>query len=59
MALAPLVGRGLDLLGDRIAKRRIEVDSGGRAGRGGQVMGCDGELQQVFTNLVAQRRSTR
>jgi two-component system NtrC family sensor kinase len=52
--LAPLVGETLDLLGDRIGKRRIEVawtppSEGDEAVR---VMGCDGELQQVLTNLV-------
>jgi len=54
VALAPLVGETLDLLEDRISKRRIEVawtpPSEGTEAL--QVMGCDGELQQVLTNLV-------
>lgn len=50
--LAPLVGETLDLLGDRIAKRRIEVAWTPPAEGAAQVMGCDGELQQVLTNLV-------
>ncbi len=51
VALAPLVGETLDLLSDRIAKRRIEVRWTPPA-EPVQVMGCDGELQQVFTNLI-------
>ena len=49
--LAPLVGECLDLLGDRMAKRRIEVCWTPPA-EAVQVMGCDGELQQVLTNLA-------
>ncbi len=51
VALAPLVGESLELLADRIAKRRIEVLWTPPA-EPVQVMGCDGELQQVLTNLV-------
>ncbi|MFL6264407.1 MAG: ATP-binding protein [Thermoanaerobaculia bacterium] len=49
--LAPLVGESLDLLGDRMSKRRIEIlwDPPAEPLR---VMGCDGELQQVLTNLI-------
>jgi PAS domain S-box-containing protein len=49
--LAPVVGECLDLLGDRMAKRRIEIRWNPPA-EPVRVMGCDGELQQVFTNLI-------
>lgn len=53
VALGPLVGESLDLLGDRIAKRRIEVCwTPPVEAPPIEVMGCDGELQQVFTNLI-------
>ena len=54
VALAPLVGECLDLLGDRMSKRRIEVcwQPPSEAAGPVRVMGCDGELQQVITNLV-------
>ena len=52
MALAPLVGESLDLLGDRFASGGIEVDCQPPAEDAVTVMGCDGELQQVFTNLI-------
>jgi two-component system NtrC family sensor kinase len=53
VALAPLVGESLELLNDRIAKRRIEVLWTPPAEKADvQVVGCDGELQQVFTNLI-------
>ena len=51
VAVAPLLTECVDLLGERLEKRRIEV----RWELPEQevlVMGCDGELQQVFTNLV-------
>jgi two-component system, NtrC family, sensor kinase len=51
VAVAPLVCECLDLLSDRLDKRRIEVDWTPPAERI-EVMGCDGELQQVFTNLI-------
>ncbi len=50
VALAPLVAECLDLLGDRLGKRRIEIAWTPPAEKL-EVMGCDGELQQVFTNL--------
>lgn len=50
VAVAPLVAECLDLLGDRLGKRRIEIDWTPPAERL-EVMGCDGELQQVFANL--------
>ena len=54
VALAPLVSECLDLLSDRMSKRRIQVDweppAPGEPSV--QVTGCDGELQQVVTNLV-------
>jgi two-component system NtrC family sensor kinase len=49
--LAPLVGESLDLLGDRMSKRRIEIAWSPPA-EPVRVMGCDGELQQVLTNLI-------
>ena len=49
--LAPVVGECLDLLGDRMSKRRIEIRWNPPA-EPVRVMGCDGELQQVFTNLI-------
>ncbi len=51
VTLAPLLTECLDLLGDRLGKRRIELDWTPPAEKV-QVMGCDGELQQVFTNLI-------
>lgn len=51
VTLAPLVNECLDLLGDRLGKRRIELDWTPPEEKI-QVMGCDGELQQVFTNLI-------
>jgi signal transduction histidine kinase len=51
VALAPLLRECVDLLGERLEKRRIEMvwdlpqDDV-------VVDGCDGELQQVFTNLI-------
>jgi PAS domain S-box-containing protein len=51
VTLAPLLTECLDLLGDRLGKRRIELDWRPPAEKV-QVMGCDGELQQVFTNLI-------
>ncbi len=52
VALAPVVGEAIDLLGDRLARRGIAVDFR-RPEREVTVLGCDGELQQVFTNLIA------
>lgn len=49
--LAPLISESLDLLGDRIGKRRIALDWTPPEEKI-QVVGCDGELQQVFTNLI-------
>ncbi|MFL6195876.1 MAG: ATP-binding protein [Thermoanaerobaculia bacterium] len=51
VALAPLIAESMELLGDRMSKRRIEVCWTPPA-EPVQVMGCDGELQQVFTNLI-------
>jgi signal transduction histidine kinase len=54
VALAPLLAECVDLLGERLEKRRIEVrwELPQPPDDGVQVLGCDGELQQVFTNLV-------
>jgi two-component system, NtrC family, sensor kinase len=49
--LVPVVGECLDLLGDRMSKRRIEILWAPPA-EPARVMGCDGELQQVLTNLI-------
>jgi two-component system, NtrC family, sensor kinase len=51
VALAPLLAECLDLLGDRLGKRRIEIDWTPPEEKI-RVLGCDGELQQVFTNLI-------
>jgi two-component system NtrC family sensor kinase len=48
--VAPLVTETLDLVGDRLQKRRIEVEWEAPA-ENVRVLGCDGELQQVLTNL--------
>lgn len=56
VALAPLLRECVDLLADRLEKRRIEIvwnladDEG--AETEAAVLGCEGELQQVFTNLL-------
>jgi two-component system, NtrC family, sensor kinase len=49
--LAPILTECLDLLGDRLGKNRIELDWTPPA-EPALVLGCDGELQQVFTNLI-------
>ena len=51
VAVAPLISESLDLLGDRLGRRHIEVDWT-PPGEKLQVMGCDDELQQVLTNLI-------
>jgi hypothetical protein len=51
VAVAPLIGESLDLLGERLGKRGIELQWTPPQ-ESFQVMGCDGELQQVFTNLI-------
>ncbi len=51
VTVAPLVSECLDLLGDRLDKRRIEIDWSPPSEKL-QVMGCDGELQQVLSNLI-------
>ncbi|MEA2695032.1 MAG: two-component system, NtrC family, sensor kinase [Acidobacteriota bacterium] len=51
VTLAPLLTESLDLLGDRLGKRRIELDWQ-LPTEVISVLGCDGELQQVFTNLL-------
>jgi PAS domain S-box-containing protein len=49
--LAPIVRECVDLLADRLERRRIEV-SWELPEEPVQVLGCEGELQQVFTNLL-------
>lgn len=51
VVLAPLVTECVDLLGERLGKRRIELEWTPPEDKV-LVMGCDGELQQVFTNLI-------
>jgi hypothetical protein len=54
IALAPLLTECVDLLGERLEKRRIEMVWELPAPEDADVVvqGCDGELQQVFTNLI-------
>jgi two-component system, NtrC family, sensor kinase len=52
VALTPVIGEAIELMGDRLARRGIAVDFRRPEGEV-TVIGCDGELQQVFTNLVA------
>ncbi|HWM91692.1 MAG TPA: ATP-binding protein [Thermoanaerobaculia bacterium] len=54
IAIAPLLAECLDLLGERLEKRQIEMvwELPGPEDGDVLVMGCDGELQQVFTNLI-------
>ena len=51
VALAPILRECVDLLGDRLERRRIEV-SWDLPAEPVLVLGCEGELQQVFTNLL-------
>jgi signal transduction histidine kinase len=51
VAVAPLLTETLELLCDRLQKRRIQAEWSPPAEEI-QVLGCDGELQQVFTNLI-------
>jgi two-component system, NtrC family, sensor kinase len=51
VALTPLLAESLDLLGERRSKRKIELEWTPPAEEV-LVMGSDGELQQVFTNLI-------
>jgi len=49
--LAPILRECVDLLGDRLERRRIEV-AWELPDEPVLVLGCEGELQQVFTNLL-------
>ena len=51
VSLAPLLTESLDLLGERLEKKCIEL-RWELPQETVVVMGCDGELQQVFTNLI-------
>ncbi|HYX24799.1 MAG TPA: ATP-binding protein, partial [Thermoanaerobaculia bacterium] len=51
VTVAPLIGECLDLLGERLGQRGIELQWAPPR-ENVQVLGCDGELQQVFTNLI-------
>ena len=51
MAVAPILRECVDLLADRLEKRRITL-AWDLADETAMVMGCEGELQQVFTNLL-------
>jgi PAS domain S-box-containing protein len=65
VAVAPLLRECVELLADRMGKRQVEVawdfpdelerPEGAAEGESAEdilVFGCDGELQQVFTNLL-------
>jgi two-component system NtrC family sensor kinase len=54
VAVAPLVSECLDLLAERLSQSRIALQwtPPVESGQPIQVLGCDGELQQVFTNLI-------
>lgn len=55
VAVAPLVSECLDLLAERLSQSRIALQwtqPPSEDSRKIQVLGCDGELQQVFTNLI-------
>lgn len=49
--LVPLLTESFDLLSERFSKRRIGLEWEPPAAPV-RVVGCDGELQQVFTNLI-------
>jgi two-component system NtrC family sensor kinase len=63
VAVLPLLTECLDLFGERLDGRGLEVrwenagatspPGDGRAAASAVVLGCDGELQQVFSNLLA------
>ncbi|MFY9824249.1 MAG: ATP-binding protein [Thermoanaerobaculia bacterium] len=55
VVVAPLVSECLDLLAERLSQSHISLQwtpSSVDSSRQIQVLGCDGELQQVFTNLI-------
>jgi PAS domain S-box-containing protein len=55
VAVAPLVSECLDLLAERLSQSRIAlqwIQPPTEDSQKIQVLGCDGELQQVFTNLI-------
>ena len=54
VAVAPLVSECLDLLAERLSQSHIALQwtPPSESSRQIQVLGCDGELQQVFTNLI-------
>jgi PAS domain S-box-containing protein len=51
VSIAPLLTECVDLLSERLDRKRIEV-AWDLPAEDVVVMGCDGELQQVFTNLI-------
>ena len=51
VSIAPLLTECVDLLGERLDRKRIEV-AWELPDEDVVVLGCDGELQQVFTNLI-------
>jgi len=51
VGLVPILRECADLLSDRLEKRRIEL-AWELPDEPGEVFGCEGELQQVFTNLL-------
>ncbi|HEX3128959.1 MAG TPA: ATP-binding protein [Thermoanaerobaculia bacterium] len=51
VSIVPLLTECVDLLGERLEKKRIEI-AWDLPDEDVVVLGCDGELQQVFTNLI-------
>lgn len=55
VAVTPLLRECVDLLSERLERRRIALEwelPEEKPGEEIRVLGCDGELQQVFTNLL-------
>jgi two-component system, NtrC family, sensor kinase len=52
VAVAPILRECVDLLGERLEKRRVDL-AWELPEEPVMVLGCEGELQQVFTNLLA------
>jgi two-component system NtrC family sensor kinase len=55
VAVQPLLSECLDLFGERLDGHGLEVawEAAADASHRATVLGCDGELQQVFSNLIA------
>ncbi len=50
--IVPLIGEAVDLLAERIAEHKIELDWQPPSDQEISIQGNSGELQQVFTNLI-------